>query len=157
MLTSVRRLIGMPVLFREKEMGYVEQAHAGQGRLEGVVVRRGIGSARWLAAEEILMMKRDCIIASRKPSQLPPLCRKRAERACMTDGQCLGEVSDWILVDGKLSFAALEVSPGPIYRLLGRCGYACEFHRDPSSGNVIVPRLLSWSQLKRQLGEEDDG
>ena len=55
MITSVRRLIGMPVLFREKELGYVEQAYAGEGKLEGVVIRRGMGSARWLAAEEMMM------------------------------------------------------------------------------------------------------
>ena len=155
MITSVRRLIGMPVVFREKELGYVEQAYAGEGKLEGVVIRRGMGSARWLAAEE-MMMKHDHLIASRKPADLPKLCRKRAERVCMENGQYAGEVSDWILLDGNLRFAAVEVSPGPIYRLLGRCGYACEFHRDQPSGSVIVPRLLSWSQLKRQLGEEDD-
>lgn len=156
MITSVRRLIGMPVVFREKELGYVEQAYAGDGGLEGVVIRRGMGSARWLAAEE-MMMKREYLIASRKPADLPNRCRKRTGRVCMEDGQYVGEVSDWILLDENLRFAAVEVSPGPFYRLLGRCGYACEFHRDQPSGNVIVPQLLSWSQLKRQLGEEDDG
>jgi len=68
-----------------------------------------------------------------------------------------GAGTDGIFAPGSFAFAALEVSPGPIYRLMGRCAYACEYRVDPQSGGVIVPQLLSWTQLKRQLGEEDDG
>ena len=157
MLTSVRRLIGMPVLLQNRKLGYVEHAYAGQEKLEGIVIRHGIGSARWLPAEDILEMRRECVVASCKPSALPQLCPKRADRACGTDGRWVGEVSDWILFNNSPRFAAVEVSPGPIYRLMGHCGYACDFYRERLSGSVIVPRLLSWSQLKRLLEEGDDG
>ncbi|MBR6569464.1 MAG: hypothetical protein IKK75_03325 [Clostridia bacterium] len=159
MLTSLRQLVGMPVICQNRQLGYVEQAVAQktEGRLEGVVIRRGIGSARWCAAEEILSAGPECVVVARRPVGAVHPCEHLPGRAYLTTGQCIGEVTDWIFQPGTFRFAALEVSPGPIYRLMGRCAYACEFRADPKSGSVVVPRLLSWTQLKRQLGEEDDG
>ena len=159
MLTSIKRLVGMPVVCQDRRLGYVEQAIPKEDarRLAGVIIRRGIGSARWCAAEDILSAGPECVVIANRPSTSAHPCIRSPERAYLTNGQCVGEVTDWIFAPGGFAFAALEVSPGPIYRLMGQCAYACEFRADPQSGGVIVPQLLSWTQLKRQLGEEDDG
>ena len=80
-------------------------------------------------------------------------------RAFLTTGECVGEVTDVILHGDTLRLEALELNQGPVYRLLGRRVYASQFRvdADARAGEVVVPRLLTWAQLRRTLGEEDDG
>ena len=159
MITSLRRLVGMPVIWQDRQLGFVEQALP-DGRmcaLGGLMVRRGISGAKWCPAEEIAVLGTECVVISSRPRNMPPWKPQSALSACLTTGQCIGEVTDAILRDGSANFAALEISPGAFYRLLGRCAYACDYRSDPASGCVMIPQLLTWTQLKRRLGEEDDG
>ena len=75
----------------------------------------------------------------------------------LTGGAYAGEATDWILLPDSTVFAAVEISPGPVYRLFGCCAYASDFQPGPEKNSVSVPRLLTWTQLRRQLGEEEDG
>ena len=159
MLTSLRRMIGMPVIWQDRQLGYVEEALPSEDAraLAGVILRRGIGSAKWCPADAILSVGAECVLVKCEPLAASRVKPAGMEKAYLTTGQCVGEVTDAILRNGQLGFAALEVSPGPLYRLMGRCAYACDYRTDPRSGSVIVPQLLTWAQLRRQLGEEDNG
>jgi len=65
-------------------------------------------------------------------------------------------VCDLIIYADTLCVAALEVAQGPVYRLLGRCAYAPSCCQS-SADEVVVPELLSWTQLLTHLGEEEEG
>ena len=146
-------------MFCGRQIGCVERAVAARDAraLEGVIVRKGIGSARWLPAGEIVSVRREWVEAAGKPQGTVQAEERQSECRCMLNGRCAGVVTDWLLTSDSLLFAALEVSPGPLYRLVGRCAYACDFRKDEQSGSVIVPELLTWAQLKKQLGEGGDG
>ena len=156
MLISLRRMVGMPVVWQSRQIGHVEQALADQESrcLDGVVIRKGIGSARWCPAEAIEVIGEECLIVRQKPVRRPVEPVSVPGWAYLTSGQCIGEVTDAILSAATLRINALEVSPGPIYRLMGHCAYASSFRQTGSC--VVVPALLSWTQLRRQLGEEEE-
>lgn len=159
MLTSLNRMVGMPVVWQDTQLGYVERAipDPRARRLAGVVVRKGIGSAKWLPSDSILVAGGQCVLASRKPGHMPDEGEGSLRRAFLTTGESAGEVTDVIILGDTLKMAALEVSPGPVYHLLGRRAYAVDFRVDAATrpGEVVVSRLLTWAQLRRTLGEED--
>ena len=156
MLTSLNRLTGLPVVWRDRQMGYVERAVADvpRMRLHGLVVRKGIGGARWSPAENILLAGKRSVVLSSRPVRMPETEPRPVRLAIHAAGGCAGEVCDVFIHGDTLQIAALEISQGPVYRLLGRCAYApaCRVHEN---GEAVVPRLLSWTQLLTQLGEED--
>ncbi|MBR6571767.1 MAG: hypothetical protein IKK75_15070 [Clostridia bacterium] len=154
MLTSVNRLIGRKVLWRDQELGHVERAvaDAESRRLHGLVIRRGMGSARWVPADSIRLEGRSCVLKE-QPVRLPKQEPMEVRYAVLASGQRAGEVCDVILHADTLRIAALEVTQGPLYRLMGRCGYASGFRRGEADEVMIGP-LLTWTQLLRQLGEE---
>lgn len=156
MLISLRCMVGMPVVWQNRQIGHVEQALSDQEgrRLDGVVIRKGIGSARWCPAEAIEVVGEECLVVCQKPVRRSVGPVSAPGWAYLTSGQCIGEVTDAILSAATLRISALEVSPGPVYRLMGRCAYASSFRR--TGENVVVPALLSWTQLRRQLGEEEE-
>ncbi|MEG1776078.1 MAG: hypothetical protein RR367_06205, partial [Clostridia bacterium] len=72
----------------------------------------------------------------------------------------VGEVTDVLLHGDTLRLAALEVSSGPLYRLMGRHAYAADFRvlsQGRRAGEVIVPQLMTWAELERRMGEEGEG
>lgn len=159
MLTSLNRLTGLPVVWRDRQIGYVERAVADvQGMcLHGVMVRKGIGSARWSPGDSIALAGRQSVVLSRPPVRMPDAEPDVIRRAVLTTGRFAGEVSDVFIHADTLRIAALEVSQGPVYRLMGRCAYApdgCLSRQE--AGMVVVPQLLSWAQLLTQLGEGED-
>lgn len=160
MLTSLNRLTGLPVVWRDRHMGYVERAVADLGHmcLDGVVVRRGFGSARWVPRDAILLAGRQSVVLRERPVRMPETGAEAIRRAFLTSGCCVGEVSDVIIHGDTLRIAALEVSQGPIYRLMGRCAYAPGYRVSEygEPGGVVVPPLISWTQLLTQLGEGED-
>lgn len=161
MLTSLNRLTGLPVVWRDQQMGYVERAVADVRHmcLDGVVVRRGFGSARWAPRDAILLAGRQSVVLRNRPVRMPDEEANALRRAVLTSGCCVGEVSDVVIHGDTLRIAALEVSQGPVYRLLGRCAYAAECrvkeHGEPDEV-VVPPQLISWTQLLTQLGEGED-
>ena len=157
MIMSLRRMVGMPVVWQNRQVGCVEHALADPKaqELRGVVIRKGIGSAKWCPAESIERIDEECVVVARPPVRHQPQAVPSSGRAHMVNGQWIGEVTDAILRPGTLALAAVEVSPGPVHRLMGRCAYACDFRRDEKTGCMIIPSLLSWTQLTRQLGEEE--
>ncbi len=161
MLTSLNRMVGLPVVWQDRRLGYVERAvpDARARRLSGVVVRKGIGAAKWISGDGIAVVGKSCVLVRQKPGSVPDGRPGRLGRAFLTTGECVGEVTDVIICGDTLRLEALELSPGPVYRLLGRRAYAAQYRVDEGTrtGEVVVPGLLTWAQLKRTLGEEDGG
>lgn len=158
MLTSLKRMVGLPVVWQDRQMGYVERAvpDAGLRRLSGVVARRGIGPAKWYAPEDVVAVGRLCVLVRGKSSSVPDGRQGSLGRVFLTTGECAGEVTDVILHGDTLRLAALELSQGPVYRLLGRRAYAPEYRVNGATGEAVTPRLMTWAQLKRALGEEEE-
>ena len=156
MLTSLERLIGMPAVWQNRHMGLVERAvpDATQGRLAGLIVRRGIGGARWAENADILLLGENCIVLSQKPGRLPQTLPASFGKVCHPNGESAGMVTDVLVESAQRRILALEISPGPLYRLVGLCAYAPEYHASP--GQVTVSALLPWTQLMSQLGEEEN-
>lgn len=161
MLTSLKRMVGLPVVWQDKQLGYVERAipNALSKRLSGVVVRKGIGAAKWAAADDILLVGAQCVLLGRKPSRMPESETNALGRAFLTSGESAGEVTDVVIQSDTFRVAALELSPGPVYRLMGMRSYAAEYRVEQAArqGEVVVPQLLTWAQLRRKLGEEAEG
>ena len=155
MLTSLNRLNGLPVIWQNLEMGYVEQAVADLRlmRLKGLVVRKGIGSARWSPVESISQAGRQQVELSRRPVCMPAATAVQPLAVITPDG-CACQLCDVLLYTDTLAIAALEITHGPLYRLLGHCSYATHCRQLPDGG-LSVPKLLSWTQLRTQLGEGD--
>lgn len=160
MLTSLNRLTGLPVVWQDRHVGYVERAVADleRMRLHGLVVRKGLGSARWLPEESILMAGRRAVAAAKLPVRMPDEQPLQARCAVFASGGSAGEVCDVIIQSETLKAAALEITQGPLYRLLGRCGYAPGWRicMNGDAEEAVVPPLLTWTQLCTQLGEGDD-
>ena len=160
MLTSLNRMTGLPVVWQERQLGHVERAVADLNSmyLDGVVVRRGIGSARWAPRAGIVLIGQNSVILSQPPVRLPTRQIVEKHRTLSTGGGSAGMVSDVILSGDTLRIAALEISQGPIYRLMGRCVYApCEWaNNSGEQRQVVLPPLLSWMQLLSRFGEGED-
>ena len=160
MLTSLSRMIGMPVIWQDQNLGYVERAlpDISAGRLDGLSVRKGIGWARWICGGDVKLLGSRCVVLAKKPERMPRKAERELRRAFLTTGECAGEVTD-VIIDGcSLAVAALEICQGPFCRLAGERRYAPEFLLNPNgeAGEVVIPQLLSWTQLTKHFEEEDE-
>ena len=157
MLTSLQRLIGMPVVLRDCRIGFVERAFADPSlrRLEGVVIRRGLGSARWLRGSQILLAGRTCLLADGTPARMPRIADETVRHAYLVTGEYAGVVSDVVLDAETLLAGALEISRSPSGRLMGQCMYTAQYSAASCKENVTAGELLTWPQLRKLLGEED--
>lgn len=160
MLGSLNALVGMPVIRQTKRLGYVERAvaDAQRRRLDGLVIRRGMGLAHWIPREEIGMLGENCVIVHGRPQRMPDSCTAEMHRVFLTTGECAGEVTDAVVDRHTMRIVALEVCRGPLYRLMGQRGYAVQFHlnADGEAGEVVAAGLLSWAQLQQLGGEEEE-
>ena len=154
MLTSLNRLIGMPVVWQDRQVGLVEYAAADAENscLGGLLMRKGIGGARWSPREDILLAGEHCVMLRARPGRMPEKAFPSFDRAFLFTGECVGDVTDAFIQGETLRILALEISPGPIYRLLGRCAYAPGYRM--AAGGVRVPLLLDWRQFTNWLKEE---
>ena len=155
---SLSRMVGMPVMYENRQVGCVESAmvDARGLRLDGVVIRKGIGAARWAGSAQIMQLCSRCVLLGSQPVRMPPRAQMHPGRVFLSSGACAGDVTDAFLSSRTLRISALEVCQGPLYRLVGQRAYAAQFQLQ-EDGNVVAQELLSWAQLVRQLGEEDDG
>ena len=161
MLTSLNRLLGMPVIWQDKRLGSVERAVTDdEGRkLAGLVVRRGIGAARWAAHEDVALLGPSCVVLRRKPVRMPDVQHRELRCVFLTSGECAGRVTDVLISAESLHLMALEICQSPLDGLAGRRSYAVRFQCGGAAeeNGVIAAQLLSWAQVKQHLKEEDDG
>lgn len=160
MLTSLNRLIGLPVVWQDQQMGYVEKGVPDQQarRLLGVVVRRGLHAAKWIPSEGLKLVGRSCVLARVKPAAMPEEAAVELKQAYLTSGERIGRVNDGVLNGQSLQLLALEISAGPFYSLMGQSVYARQYRmilRGEQKGHVVVNSLQTWAELRRELGKEE--
>ena len=160
MLTTLNRVVGMPVVLRDACIGYVERALADEDYrwLQGLVIRRGIGLAHWLPRESILLIGQECVLAGQAAKRMPSLQERQPVQAFLATGQWVGLVSDAVLQGDTMQLKALEISKGPLYSLFGSRDYARQYHiaREASTGRAVVQRLTTWTQLQGSLREGEE-
>lgn len=166
MVTSLRRMIGMPVVWQGETLGYVERGVLTQSakKLQGLVVRRGLGNAKWIPRKLILVVGGTCVLVCGETTRMPKTPEVQLTRAYLTTGECAGLVTDAMIGGETLRVTALEVSEGPLYHLMGRRAYATDFcvrPEDPyhkSDGmpcEIVASQLRTWAQVMGETGKED--
>lgn len=132
-------IVGLPAAVGGRMVGRVEQAvlTSDGRRLRGVVIRHGLGSARWAPAENIAVLGDVSVILISKPGRVPRDAQFSFPAVKDTAGLNLGRVTDVYIHPATLRVAALEISLGLWEEItLGRM-LARQFTLQ--QGQVLVP------------------
>ena len=108
------RVLGLPVIWGARRIGHVEQPVPDEDghRLRGLIIRRGIGGARWVQRENVGVLGDVSVILTARPVR-PPRDTHFALGAVQDEsGLTLGRVTDLWISPGTLAITALEVTLG---------------------------------------------
>ncbi len=163
-MTSLRRMIGMPVVLEGQTLGYVERGvlTPSARKLQGLVMRRGLGSARWIPRKLILVIGNACVVVCAEGLKMPKTAEPHLSKVYLTSGECAGLVTDAVVNGETLQVAALEVSQGPLYHLMGQRAYAMDYsvrkeapvqETDVRPCEIVASRLCTWTQVMGQEGK----
>ena len=110
------QVVGLPVILGEHRAGHVERAMlTPDGRqLSGLVIRRGLGSARWIGRDGISVLGEVSVVVQSAPERLSRIPADAPRRVSDAGGLTLGRVTDAWLRPDTLQTTALEVTLGPI-------------------------------------------
>lgn len=134
------RIVGLPAVHQGRVAGRVERAVLtpdGQ-RLMGLILRQGMGGARWADSRDILILGQVSVILRARPGRLPAGADFALSSVKDSGGMLLGWVTDVYLDAASRAVAALEIDLGPIEslrtgRLLARRFTVSE------AGDVMIP------------------
>ena len=159
MLMTLNQMMGMPVVWQGNVVGQVDRGvtDADASRLMGLIIRYGLGAAKWVPSQGINLIGRRCIVASLRPIRLPGQLPPVANRVYRTNGCLLGEITDAVLCVETQRVMALEVSESLLGRLRGQRRYAVDYRigrTGASAGQAVVTSLLSWAEIQRRFKEE---
>lgn len=154
-MTTLNRLTGLPVIRQGRLAGYVDRAVTDKPfkQLNGLIIRRGLGMARWVPACQVEWIGEQSILVGAKPAPVPRDLPEMISRVYLTDGRLMGEVTDALLHPVLHCVVALEVCEGPLYRLMGQRQYALDYQAR-EDGGVVAAALLSWTDAEHRLGRE---
>lgn len=160
MLTSLRQLEGLPVIWQDRQIGFVERSvpDSDAKHLQGLIIRKGLGAAKWAPSRAISLIGKRCVLLSSKPVSMPKQPIPQLKLAYLTSGERVGPITDGLLHRGSFRLVALEISPGTLQRLHGQSAYAQEYHvlrEGLRQGQAMVTSLLSWTELEKALRKED--
>lgn len=137
-------LVGLPAALNGRMVGRVEQTVLTQDglALRGVVLRHGLGGARWAEAGSISVLGDISVVLRRRPDPVP---RDAAfTLTCVKDsgGLNLGRVTDAFISRSSFRVEALEISLGlweefTCGRMLARTFVVHPAPGDP--GQVLIP------------------
>ena len=139
MVTGIQGLIGLPVIRGGKTVGLLEQAVLEESgkKLRGIVVREGIGGAKWVDRENIQTIGGVSVLISGNLKKPPKEAGFRLGRVQDTTGLRLGTVTDALINPETLEVEALEISNGPLDDLLHGRWLANDFVlRKPQEGTT---------------------
>ena len=151
-MTRLGSIVGLPAALNGRMVGRVEQAvltcdgHA----LRGLVIRHGLGGARWAGAADIAILGDVSVVLSQKPQRLPRDAAFSLNTVKDTGGLNLGRVTDAYVSRATLQVAALEVTLGlweelTQGRVLARQFTVRNTPREP--GQVLIPFGCSLERL----------
>ncbi len=108
------RVLGLPAILGEHLVGHVERAVLDRDghHLRGLLIRRGLGSARWACCEDIRVLGDVSVILRQQPVR-PPKDTDFALRTVKDEsGLTLGRVTDAWISPESLDVTAIEVTLG---------------------------------------------
>lgn len=114
MTVRLGRILGLPAICGERVMGHVERAvpdETGQ-HVQGFVIRRGLGSAKWADHSAVSVVGDVSVILSRRPGRVPKGSDALLSAVKDEGGLTLGRVTDWWISRDTLAITALEVTLG---------------------------------------------
>lgn len=113
------RIVGLPAVLNGRVAGLVEQAVLTPDgrRLRGLILRQGMGAARWAAEGSVGILGEVSVILREKPVRVPADAAFAPSAVKDSGGLHLGRVTD-AYVDPRSRFVtALEVDLGPVETL----------------------------------------
>lgn len=136
-MAGIQGLIGLPVIRGGKTVGLLEQAVLEESgkKLRGIIIREGIGGAKWVEREDIQTVGGVSVLVSGELKKPPKEASFRLGRVQDTSGLRLGTVTDAIINPETMEVEALEISNGPLDDLLHGRWLATDFVlRRPQTG-----------------------
>lgn len=147
MTSDVRlgRIVGLPAVLGGKLLGHVERAVlTGDGtHLRGLVIRRGLGSARWAGRGDIGVIGDVSVILGQRPARLPRDTDFALSTVKDESGLTLGRVTDVWISPESLAVTALEVTLGLYEELRSGRLTVRRWAVQPDDGDgaqVLIPR-----------------
>ena len=143
-MTSDIRLnsvLGLPVILRGRMIGRVERAVITRdGRsLRGLMIRRGLGGAKWIDSEQIAVLGEVSVIVDKETVRLPRDADFDLGMVKDTAGMTLGWVTDVLLNPATYRVTGLELTLGFMEELLGGRLIARSWTVIPGTDEVLVP------------------
>lgn len=113
--TRLGRIVGLPAVCAGRMAGRVEQAVLTRDgrRLRGLIIRHGMGIARWAAEEDVLILGEVSVILRRTPVRPPRDADFALSAVTDSGGLLLGWVTDAYVDPDTRAVSALEVDLGP--------------------------------------------
>lgn len=144
MSVRLSQLCGLPAVLGRQVVGCVEQAMLTRdGRaLRGLILRRGMGAAKWSPAAQVRLIGQASVILSAPPVRVPPDADFALTSVLDTGGLRLGRVTDVWLDPDTLLVTALEISLGALETMRGGRLVARTFTPHPvpdDPGQVLLP------------------
>lgn len=139
------RVLGLPAVLGERLVGHVERAVLDrEGRqLRGLVIRRGLGGARWVSREDVGVLGDVSVIIGRTPVRTPRDTGFTLRTVKDESGLTLGRVTDVWLSPETLAVTALEVTLGLMEELRTGRLRVREWAVQPGedgAAQVLIPR-----------------
>lgn len=149
-MTGIQGLIGLPVIRGGRTVGLLEQAVLDESgkKLRGIIVREGIGGAKWIDRADIQTIGGVSVLVSGDLRKPPKEAGFRLGHVQDTSGLRLGTVTDALINPDTLEVEALEISNGPLDDLFHGRWLANDFVLRPpqDSGKPLRKKgkLMPW-------------
>lgn len=113
------RILGLPAICGERVVGHVERAVPDEeGRhLAGLVIRRGLGGAKWAGRSAISVLGDVSVILGERPGRVPKGSGTVLGAVRDESGLALGRVTDLWISPETFDITALEITLGLLEEL----------------------------------------
>ena len=113
------RILGLPAICGERVVGHVERAipDVEGHRLTGLIIRRGLGGAKWADGSMISVLGDVSVILDTRPGRVPKGSGGQLQSVRDESGLTLGRVTDWWISPDTLEITALEITLGLVEEL----------------------------------------
>lgn len=159
-MISSQRLIGMCAVSGGETLGRIERIvlDSSAHRLFGIVLRRGIGGAKWIPRHRVRLMGQSCVLVDGRGEKVPAKTPQQPKHVKDSTGLSLGMVTDVLLCEKSLRVIALEISFGALYYLIGQRAYVTSYRlgRGLSGAEVVAADFLGRVTVRGEEGMDHE-
>lgn len=137
------RLVGLPAVCGGRVVGHVERAvpDAGGRSLLGLVIRRGLGGAKWADRNAIAVLGDVSIILAARPGRVPRGGSAALGTVKDESGLTLGRVTDLWVNPETFAITAMEITLGWMEEMRGGRRIIRRWTVQPGqAAQVLIPR-----------------